>query len=346
VRSGWEQPQEEARSGHWRVFAARPFGAHELVEVCPLVRVDHVESMFASMQLRMNVVETAADEDAHITGKYGRVRNNLPLGFGMLYQQSIQLWDVQVNWTPVTNFNCKMLPVGNHMYIYSTRKIQANEELVLDYRRNFRSDRGEVIDFAGFTPYWTREKPPANFLKALTSPHGPRKVRPVPGSVKFGKSKLHERGVFADANFKKGEIVEICPCLILDKNGADCMQDYVFHIPAVKVRVGAREVVKRGERYILPLGNGGLYNHLEAENGQNVSWYYDETSHCMVWVAEPQGLDIVKNEELCFDYGEAYWDVPARRHQRPGFKAEMRDVLAETEKKQRVMDASGQTRFI
>ncbi|CAJ1390468.1 unnamed protein product [Effrenium voratum] len=42
VKSGWEQPSEEeshgttircqGRSGHWRVFASRPFEAHELVE--------------------------------------------------------------------------------------------------------------------------------------------------------------------------------------------------------------------------------------------------------------------------------------------------------------------------
>lgn len=38
VRSGWEQPPEESREGHWRVFAARPFGENELVEVCPLVK--------------------------------------------------------------------------------------------------------------------------------------------------------------------------------------------------------------------------------------------------------------------------------------------------------------------
>lgn len=31
-----------------------------------------------------------------------------------------------------------------------------------------------------------------------------RQVRPVPGCVKFGKSQLHERGIFADAGYKKG----------------------------------------------------------------------------------------------------------------------------------------------
>jgi hypothetical protein len=62
VRSGWEQPKEESRHGHWRVFAARPFGANELIEVCPLVEVD-TETCLASMQLRMNIVETPADED-------------------------------------------------------------------------------------------------------------------------------------------------------------------------------------------------------------------------------------------------------------------------------------------
>eukprot|EP00931_Biecheleriopsis_adriatica_P056092 TRINITY_DN33241_c0_g1_i1.p1 TRINITY_DN33241_c0_g1~~TRINITY_DN33241_c0_g1_i1.p1 ORF type:complete len:594 (-),score=130.99 TRINITY_DN33241_c0_g1_i1:29-1810(-) len=318
VRSGWEQPTEEARSGHWRIFAARPFEAHELIEVCPLVPVD-VETCIASFQLRMNIVETPADEDAGFTGKTGRVRSYVPLGYGMLYQQSIELDDVKINWTPVTNFNCKFVPVKDHMYIYATRKIQADEELILEYKRCFRTDQGESINFEGFTPYWCRRELPQSFGKALVAPCGPRKVRPIPGQVKFGRSKLHNRGVFADANYKKGEILEMCPCLILDTNGADCMQDYCFHLPEVQMTVEGRSLVKRQARYVLPCGYGGLYNHLEAGQGENVQWFFDETSQCCVWVAHPKdgAEEVLRNEELCFDYGQAYWDAPNRRQQRP-----------------------------
>eukprot|EP00435_Cladocopium_sp_Y103_P014110 s2414_g3.t1 len=319
LKSGWEQPSEEGRSGHWRVFAARPFEANELVEVCPLVEVD-LETCIACFQLRMNVVETPADEDS------------VPLGYGMLYQQSIELPDVQINWTPVTNFNCKFIPVGNHMYIYATRRIQADEELILEYKRNFRTEEGEAINFEGFTPYWCRQEQPDAFRKALVAPCGPRKVRPIPGCVKFGKSQLHGRGVFADANFKRGEVVEVCPCLILDTNGADCMQDgkltfpmiirgnqdHCFQINEVKLDVEGKSVVKRQSRYVLPCGYGGMYNHLERGQGENVQWFYDETTQCCIWVAHPKdGVDqIQRNEELCFDYGEAYWEAP-RRVQRP-----------------------------
>ncbi|CAJ1449102.1 unnamed protein product, partial [Effrenium voratum] len=318
VKSGWEQPSEEGRSGHWRVFASRPFEAHELVEVCPLAEVD-LDTCIASFQLRMNIVETPADEDAAFTGKVGRVKSYVPLGYGMLYQQSIELPDVQINWTPVTNFNCKFIPVGNHMYIYATRRIQADEELILEYKRNFRTDEGEAINFEGFTPYWCRQEQPESFRKALTAPIGPRKVRPIPGCVKFGKSMLHGRGVFADAGYKRGEIVEMCPCLILDTNGAECMQDHCFQIPEVKLDVEGRSVVKRQSRYVLPCGYGGMYNHLERGEGENVQWFFDETTQCCVWVAQPkEGVDsIQRNEELCFDYGEAYWDAPHRRFQRP-----------------------------
>jgi len=317
LKSGWEQPSEEARSGHWRVFAARPFEANELVEVCPLVEVD-LETCMACFQLRMNVVETPADEDAAYTGKKGRIKSYVPLGYGMLYQQSIELPDVQINWTPVTNFNCKFIPVGNHMYIYATRKIQADEELILEYKRNFRTEEGEAINFEGFTPYWCRKEQPDAFRKALTAPVGPRKVRPIAGSVKFGKSQLHGRGVFADANYKRGEIVEVCPCLILDTNGADCMQDHCFQVNEVKLDVEGQSVVKRQTRYVLPCGYGGMYNHLEKGQGENVQWYYDETTQCCIWVAHPkEGVDeIQRNEELCFDYGEAYWNCP-QRLQRP-----------------------------
>lgn len=53
------------------------------------------ETCLASMPLRMNLVETPADEDAAHTGKTGRVQSFLPLGFGMLYQQSVDVEDVQ-----------------------------------------------------------------------------------------------------------------------------------------------------------------------------------------------------------------------------------------------------------
>ena len=116
------------------------------------------EAFQACFQLRMNIVETPADEDAEYTGRTGRVKSyvrppsgiriafghlrtktktvqtpktahvlafKVPLGYGMLYQQSIELPDawhsslrhdlpreVQINWTPVSNFNCKFIAVG------------------------------------------------------------------------------------------------------------------------------------------------------------------------------------------------------------------------------------------
>jgi len=289
----------------------------------PLVKVD-TELCIASMQLRMNLVETSADDDAATTGMTGRVQSCIPLGYGMLYQQSIELEGVKLNWTPVTNFNCKFIPVSGHMYIYATRKIPAGEELILEYQRNFRTDEGEVIDFTGFTPYWSRPKPPEVFANALAPPcESPREVRSVPGCVKFGKSRLHERGVFAGAAYRKGEIIEACPCLVLDRNGAACMQDYCFHLPDVSVELQGRSITKRQARYVLPCGYGGMYNHLDAE-GENVEWLYDETSQCCVYMARPpDGGEVVqRNAELCFDYGEAYWDAPSRRHQRPRRPAE------------------------
>jgi hypothetical protein len=340
-----------------------------LVEVCPLAVVD-LQTAIASMQLRMNIVETPADEDCDTGAVRGKVRSNVPLGYGMLYQQSIDLEDVKINWTPVTNFNCKFIPVEGHMYIYTTRKVQADEELILEYKRNFRTDQGEPIDFTGFTPYWCRQEQPEAFAKALVTPCGPRKVRPIPGRVKFGKSRLHDRGVFTDAGYKKGEIVEMCPCLLLDMNGADCMQDHVFHLPDVKVEFGeaqaasqendrggaggassgaGRSLTKRQSRYVLPCGYGGLYNHLATGQGENVQWLYDETTQCFVWVADPQdgSSEVSRNAELCFDYGEAYWDAPSRRFQRPGAGSSERvDVFAALRERRTATDAGGNTRFL
>jgi hypothetical protein len=107
-------------------------------------------------------------------------------------------------------------------------------------------------------------------------------------------------------------------------------------------------LVKRQNRYILPLGYGGMYNHLETGGGENVQWLYDETTQCCIWVADPQdgSGEIRRNEELCFDYGEAYWDSPSRRHQRPGLPIERRDILKEMSQKRQVVDDSGNIRYI
>ena len=60
-----------------------------------------------------------------------------------------------------------------------------------------------------------RAEPPESFRKALVAPCGPRKVRPIAGGVKFGKSRLHGRGVFADQSYREGEVVE-CPDALYD----------------------------------------------------------------------------------------------------------------------------------
>merc|ERR1719188_2771496 len=105
-------------------------------------------------------------------------------------------------------------------------------------------------------------------------------------------------------------------------NGAACMQDHCFHLPAVQIDLQGRSITKREARYVLPLGYGGLYNHLEKGKGENVEWLYDETTQCFVFIAIPEegSEEIPRNTELCFDYGEAYWDCPSRRFQRPGRK--------------------------
>merc|ERR1712224_490558 len=221
------------------------------------------------------------------------------------------------------------------MGIYTTRKIQADEELILRFERCFRTDEGETIDFDGFTPYWMREGLPDNFLKGLSTPSGPRPVRPPPGTVKFGKSSLHDRGAFAEADFKQGEIVDMCPCLILDEVGADCARDLSFKLPQVKVDCGkGRTIMKREELYVIPCGYGAMLNHMREGEGANVQWYYDESTQCMVFVALE---DIPRNTELCFDYGEQYWMAQHRLNTRPGY---MKEKVEDMRKARELVDTN------
>lgn len=101
------------------------------------------------------------------------------------------------------------------------------------------------------------------------------------------------RGVFANKNYKKGEIVETSPYIILDKNTINTenlIQDYVF------------DHLTDSSKKILVFGYGSMYNH---STNYNIDYEPDINNQCMIYIANK---DIIKGNELFINYGEDYWN--------------------------------------
>ena len=103
-----------------------------------------------------------------------------------------------------------------------------------------------------------------------------------------------KRGVFANRDFKKGELIEICPVVILDeleskKIDETALKHYVY--------IWNREP----ETYAICLGNGSIYNH---SDNPNIEFEKDLDNLCIKFFATK---DVAKDEELLHDYG---WDGP------------------------------------
>ena len=97
------------------------------------------------------------------------------------------------------------------------------------------------------------------------------------------------RGVFAAKDFKEGEIIEVCPVIIVPGGETklmddSIMSDYVF------------EWTEEPETYAVVLGYGSIYNH---SNEPNAEFDTDYENHTMVFSAI---RDIKKGEEICTDY--------------------------------------------
>ena len=97
--------------------------------------------------------------------------------------------------------------------------------------------------------------------------------------------------IYADKDFYDGEIVEICPLIILTK---DCLNDKNL---ADKVY----ELDSKKGIYGLVLGYGSLYND---STEPNLEYAYNEQKNLIYFIAK---RDIKYGEELTIDYGNPWW---------------------------------------
>lgn len=98
--------------------------------------------------------------------------------------------------------------------------------------------------------------------------------------------------VISKTQFARGEIIEVCPLVILPEisKTIDRLKDIVFEIDKSK-----------GE-YGLVLGYGSLYKH---SDNPNVDYAYNKRQRHMFFIAN---RPIQMNEELSINYGKDYWD--------------------------------------
>lgn len=95
------------------------------------------------------------------------------------------------------------------------------------------------------------------------------------------------RGVFATKDYKKGEIIEICPCV---KTETDKLhgrfRDYIF---------GLNETMS-----VVALGYCSIYNHSDTPNSS-----YEVINEYKMNITALK--DIKAGEEIFVSYGDEYW---------------------------------------
>jgi uncharacterized protein len=109
--------------------------------------------------------------------------------------------------------------------------------------------------------------------------------------VEFSKRPGGEFTITAKTQFAKGEIVEICPVIILKEEAKtiDRLKDIIFEIDRDK------------NEWALVLGYGSLYRHSDQAN---VEYAYNKLTKQMYFITKK----IVKlHEELTINYGQDYW---------------------------------------
>ena len=99
------------------------------------------------------------------------------------------------------------------------------------------------------------------------------------------KSPIHGFGVFADEHLLAGEMIEECYVLPISNNNED-LENYCF---------------TGNKKWILPLGNGAVYNH---SNKPNAECEYDAKKKLLTFKAK---RFIAKNEEIFVSYGKRWF---------------------------------------
>lgn len=112
------------------------------------------------------------------------------------------------------------------------------------------------------------------------------------GYLSVQPSPIAGRGVFACKTFLSGDLVEICPLLLLERCAwgiSATLDDYVIGLTCPRYPIA------------LPLGYGALYNHSDAPNA---TWSINEAEGTM----DVRAVMLIQSgEEICISYGKSYF---------------------------------------
>ena len=117
----------------------------------------------------------------------------------------------------------------------------------------------------------------------------------IPGGIEVKSSSYlnnESRGLYATKDYKKNEIIEVCPTLIMKKkyvNKNNVIMDHFF-----KGKIGDNE--------LLSLGYCSIINH--SKEKQNCAWEIGKKDEYIVIKATK---DIKRGDEIFTNYGSKYW---------------------------------------
>ena len=98
------------------------------------------------------------------------------------------------------------------------------------------------------------------------------------------------RGVFAEKDFKKGEVIEVCPLLT----------DYKKNFYNSKIKDYTFKSKFKPDQEVIVFGMCSMYNHSD-----NFNVAHNQDPENMIFTA---ARDIKKGEELYVNYGTNYWN--------------------------------------
>lgn len=109
----------------------------------------------------------------------------------------------------------------------------------------------------------------------------------VPNIEIKNSKKIGSRGVFATKDYKKGDIIEICPTISEETSKFQgIIKDYIF---------------KYDDKYsLVAFGFCSMYNH---SDDYNVLWTVLSKDQIKFYASK----DIKKGEEILTSYGDGYW---------------------------------------
>jgi len=203
-------------------------------------------------------------------------RRALPLGLGCLYRRAHE-----------ANLYLGASASAGVLVVHAARGLDAGEELVLSCDAMPRYLEREILQMQARGIAGAIVPRPWPALHAgLTA-----------GAIRWGRSHVHNRGVFAAAAFDVGDIVELCPAIVLDQAADGAFDDFTMEFD------DSWGPDASGKSFsVLSLGFGALYNHRDP--GFNVAWGWLGGFGLVEMRAS---REIEEGEELFISYGPAYW---------------------------------------